>query len=77
MQKGVIEDIVAVLNTNVIGTMGMCTAFFPGMVERQRGHVINIGSVSGYVPLPSLCLPSAFLRPFLIYLMLCNIVMSL
>ena len=45
--KNKISDIVDVLNTNVIGTMAMCSAFLPGMVARNRGHVVNMGSVSG------------------------------
>lgn len=40
------------VNTNIKGLMYMTRAVTPGMVERGRGHVINIGSVSGEWPYP-------------------------
>jgi 3-oxoacyl-[acyl-carrier protein] reductase len=43
-----IEDVHAILNRNLIGTMLMCRAICPGMVERRQGSVINIGSVAGH-----------------------------
>ena len=43
-----IEDVHAVLNRNLIGTMLMCRAICPGMVKRQRGSIVNIGSVAGH-----------------------------
>lgn len=42
------DDVFAV---NVRGTYLMCRAFLPGMVDRQRGDVINLASVSGKRPL--------------------------
>lgn len=43
-----LEDVQAVLNRNLIGTMLMCKAIAPGMAERKQGSIINIGSVSGH-----------------------------
>jgi NAD(P)-dependent dehydrogenase (short-subunit alcohol dehydrogenase family) len=40
-----LEDVHAVLNRNLIGTMLMCRAIAPGMAERQEGSIVNIGSL--------------------------------
>jgi NAD(P)-dependent dehydrogenase (short-subunit alcohol dehydrogenase family) len=44
-----LEDTMAVLNRNFIGTMLMCRAVVPGMIQRQRGAVVNFGSLNGHV----------------------------
>lgn len=38
--------------TNVTGLIHMTRALLPGMVERNRGHVINLGSTAGSYPYP-------------------------
>ena len=43
------EDIVALTNNNLIGTMLMCQAFVPQMVKRGHGIVVNIGSTAAHV----------------------------
>jgi 3-hydroxy acid dehydrogenase/malonic semialdehyde reductase len=40
------------IDTNCKGLVYMTRALLPGMVERGRGHVINIGSVAGSYPYP-------------------------
>jgi 3-hydroxy acid dehydrogenase/malonic semialdehyde reductase len=43
------EDMIAI---NCNGLAQMTHAFLPGMVERNRGHIINLGSVAGRWPYP-------------------------
>jgi NAD(P)-dependent dehydrogenase (short-subunit alcohol dehydrogenase family) len=40
-----LEDVHAVINRNLIGTMLMCRAVAPGMAARQDGSIVNIGSL--------------------------------
>jgi len=37
------------IDTNIKGLLYVTRAIVPGMVERGRGHVINLGSVAGYI----------------------------
>ena len=41
------EDWDTMIDTNVKGLLTMTRLIVPGMVERNRGHIINIGSVAG------------------------------
>ncbi|CAM3706149.1 SDR family NAD(P)-dependent oxidoreductase [Polynucleobacter antarcticus] len=40
------------IDTNIKGLMNMTTAVLPGMIERQHGHIFNVGSVAGTYPYP-------------------------
>jgi len=40
-----LEDVMAVLNRNLIGTMLMCRAVAPGMAQRREGSIVNFGSL--------------------------------
>ena len=40
------------IRLNVEAMVALCGAFVPGMVERGRGAVLNVASVSGFMPVP-------------------------
>lgn len=45
--KASIEDWETMIDTNNKGPVYMTRAVLPGMVERNHGHIINIGSTAG------------------------------
>ena len=45
--EGLWEDWETMIDTNIKGLLTMTRLIVPGMVERNRGHVINVGSVAG------------------------------
>jgi len=45
-----LDDWEAMVDTNCKGLMYVTRAVLPGMVARDRGHVINLGSVAGTYP---------------------------
>jgi len=47
IQDGVIDDWERMIDTNVKGLLYMTRLVSPLMVERNRGHIINIGSIAG------------------------------
>jgi len=51
-QKADLANWDAMVDTNVKGLMYMTHAVLPGMVARNRGHVINLGSTAGAYPYP-------------------------
>lgn len=48
--KASVEDWETMIDTNNKGLVYMTRAVLPGMVERNRGHIINIGSTAGSWP---------------------------
>lgn len=50
--KASIEDWENMIDTNSKGLVYMTRAVLPGMVERNCGHIINIGSTAGNWPYP-------------------------
>ena len=41
------EDWASIIETNVIGMIRVSHAIARGMIERGRGHIVNVGSVAG------------------------------
>lgn len=48
--KANVDDWETMIDTNNKGLVYMTRAVLPGMVERNRGHIINIGSTAGNWP---------------------------
>jgi NADP-dependent 3-hydroxy acid dehydrogenase YdfG len=46
------SDWETMIDTNITGMLRVTRAVLPGMVERNRGHIINIGSTAGNWPYP-------------------------
>ena len=52
LQNGKIQDWDEMIDTNVKGLLYVTRAVLPGMVGRNAGHVINIGSIAGHQTYP-------------------------
>jgi 3-hydroxy acid dehydrogenase/malonic semialdehyde reductase len=52
LQEGDSRDWDEMIDTNIKGLLYVTRAVLPSMVERDSGHVINIGSISGSEPYP-------------------------
>ncbi len=48
----VMDDWQRMVDTNIKGLLYCTRAILPGMVARDRGHIVNIGSVAGNYPYP-------------------------
>jgi serine 3-dehydrogenase len=53
LQAGSIQDWEEMIDTNIKGLLYVTRFILPGMVSRNRGHVINIGSVAGHQTYPN------------------------
>lgn len=52
LYEGSIQDWEEMIDTNIKGLLYMTRAIVPSMVQRQQGHVINIGSIAGHQTYP-------------------------
>ena len=48
-----LDDWERMVDTNIKGLLYLTRSLLPGMVERARGHIINMGSIAGEWPYPS------------------------
>lgn len=48
LQRGDIQNWEEMIDTNLKGLLYVTRSLLPGMVERDRGHIINIGSIAGH-----------------------------
>jgi 3-hydroxy acid dehydrogenase/malonic semialdehyde reductase len=51
-QAADLDDWETMVDTNVKGLMYVTRAVLPGMVERRRGHVVNLSSIAATYPYP-------------------------
>jgi 3-hydroxy acid dehydrogenase / malonic semialdehyde reductase len=66
-QSANLDDWDAMVDSNVKGVMYCTRLLLPGMVERKRGHIVNVGSTAGEWPYPGgnvYCGVKAFVRQF-------------
>lgn len=47
-----IDDLERMIRTNYVGAARVLKAVLPGMVERRRGHLVSVGSISGRIGSP-------------------------
>ena len=49
IQEGLISDWEKMIDTNIKGLLYITRSILPLMIERNEGHIINIGSVAGHL----------------------------
>ncbi|MDQ7799204.1 MAG: SDR family oxidoreductase [Candidatus Edwardsbacteria bacterium] len=52
IQEGVIQNWEEMIDTNIKGLLYVTRAVMPGMVKRNSGHIVNIGSIAGHEVYP-------------------------
>ncbi len=53
LPQGLVDDWEEMIDTNVKGLLFVSRAVIPGMIERGRGHIFNIGSIAGLEVYPA------------------------
>jgi len=46
------SDWTKMINVNVMGTVNTIDTFLPSMLEKGHGHIVNISSIDGLIPIP-------------------------
>lgn len=46
------EDWSRMVELNLMGPVNLIDTFLPGMTARRSGHIVNIGSIDGLIPIP-------------------------
>jgi NADP-dependent 3-hydroxy acid dehydrogenase YdfG len=52
LHEGLIDDWDEMIDTNVKGLLYICRKIIPGMIDRNKGDIINIGSIAGHEVYP-------------------------
>jgi len=52
LHEGLIDDWDEMIDTNIKGLLYICRKIIPGMIDRQKGDIINIGSIAGHEVYP-------------------------
>lgn len=53
LHEGSVQDWEEMIDTNIKGLLYVTRELLPGMVDRNRGHIINIGSIAGHQTYPA------------------------
>ncbi len=53
------RDVEAVYRLNLVTPVELCRQVVPGMLDRGRGHVVNMSSLSGVAPFPGMAIYSS------------------
>ncbi len=48
------DELEAIVAVNLLAVMDLCRLVLPGMLERGRGHMVNVASLAGKLPSPYL-----------------------
>ena len=54
LEESPLDALIRQFDVNVFGTIALIKAVLPGMRMRRRGHIINLSSFAGHVPLPGI-----------------------
>jgi len=46
------DEMQRIIDVNLMGTINTIETFLPHMMERRSGHIVNIGSIDGIIPIP-------------------------
>jgi NAD(P)-dependent dehydrogenase (short-subunit alcohol dehydrogenase family) len=54
LEESSMDDLHRQFAANVFGPVAMIQAVLPGMRERQRGHIVNVTSMGGFITMPGI-----------------------